>query len=54
VKVTIRPYGQPDASDLADVTADERDRAGDSDLEKRASTVHFALHNYAIENGLLA
>ena len=54
VKVTIRPYGQPDAGDLADVTADERDRAGYSHLEKRASTMHFALQNYAIENGLLA
>jgi hypothetical protein len=54
VKVTIRPYGQPDAADLADVAADERDRAGYSALRSGTSTMHFAFHNYAIERDFAA
>jgi hypothetical protein len=41
VKVTIRPYGQPDAADLADVAADERDRVGYSAL--RSGHIDHAL-----------
>jgi hypothetical protein len=41
VKVTIRPYGQPDAADLADVVADEGDRVGYSAL--RSGHIDHAL-----------
>jgi hypothetical protein len=55
VKVTIRPYGQPDASDLADVAADERDRVGYI-ATLRSGHIDYALCSSQLrdENGLLA